>query len=304
VFNGTSTAIFLGILNNCTSEFAVLFGLSLAAHIFLRMNIINVALDGQILLSSAIYAVGVKAGMPFTGILFAIMTQMALSVGLVTANLRLGISDLMLSMGLYFLCLGAAPVICVLFGSPAASVILPVAGVAGRTYALLALAILTPLVIFLLHYIRLFRLAKVISDSKSVIWDRLSGLNHMMIASGTLAALLIAFSGFYLVEAGSGYAEQLTHHSGFLALAIASTSRRIIYLGVWSFVLAILFALAVSLNFDFLPKAMGGIEHILPFIFFLVVAVLRKRWARGQESALPDTSLFSIEINATNRTSP
>src|SRR4051794_32297684 len=91
----------------CVQEVALLAALSISASLFLRMGIINIALDTFVVLGSGAYALSMDQGMrPGIGMLVSFAAVLLFSVSLIIAKLRLRMDDLSLSVGVYFVIFG------------------------------------------------------------------------------------------------------------------------------------------------------------------------------------------------------
>ena len=197
---------------------------TLAAFMFSRVGVVNIAIDGQILLAAAIYVTCCHSLSVAMGMAGAVLSSVLIGMTVVYAKSTHGINDLLISLGLLYCCSGLSRVVCFLaVGNPGNALL--GSSRLGELHAYVLGSVVFVTTLLALSFIRGLRLSKVVGDSEALA--HLDGVHRpfWMHINSAIGCLLIAVAAICLAEHGGAYTKQLSGQRGFLALAIVVLER-------------------------------------------------------------------------------
>ena len=266
-----SAAELIGILAGIARLLLPLVAVILAAFLFLRVRIINIALDGQVALGAVVYVLLTPSYGWLPAIVGAVAVSSVIGVSLAAVCLWRKADSILVSFGLLYLSLGLASFISVAASGKPGNAPLPDGSGAGAIVMGVFLAGSVLLVVVALQEWRQLRLSKVIGEveeTSSVSLVQLSGLSawRWIIIGAVLASILAALAGGFLVELGGSYSKTISGQRDFLALAIVVVARRSVRLCI---LLAVVFAVGQRLAME--ATTHSELAQAAPFAMALVL---------------------------------
>lgn len=200
-----------------------LLAVTLAVACFYRVGVINIAADGTIQLSAALYAAIALHSGPGSAAIVAVLAGCLAGVGITWVIERFGADSVLFTLGTNILFVGVASLVCYwAFNNPGHG---PLRGTRIRLDVLqVAVLIAVLLCSVSLVEFRYLRLGIVIGLSEKLALAEGLDLRKIRLLHGCFGGVLLGISGVVLTEMGGSYASTVSGQRGLLGLLVVAAS--------------------------------------------------------------------------------
>lgn len=198
--------------------------IGIAAVLYNRVGLVNLALDGQVTVAAIAYVAGTNTYNWVVGMSCAFIATAMIGALIILLKERFRFGELLLGLGFYYVCVGAAQILSELVGGQPASARLIGDGFGAR-YGMMVGVALAVSAIVAVYRIRAIRVAKVVGVAPDLV--QLQGVARHVVAQwhNLWASGLLALAGLILVDLGGAFTWQISSGRGFIALAFLTIGR-------------------------------------------------------------------------------